>query len=152
MSMEESHRHGRTPCAYRGVNRVIFRFSSAQCFCIRFSVKLSDLVSSPIDSFFPSFRIHSIVIANCLKLSQILNNAALQLWRDTTKVTVLLTQNYRATDPTVFSVFDRIRCGICTSAGSPLSRFWEKWDIPGSDHLLERLELGRSQFCLGAVN
>ena len=35
-------------------------------FCFRFSVKLSDLVSSPIDSFFPSFRIHGIVVINYL--------------------------------------------------------------------------------------
>jgi hypothetical protein len=35
-------------------------------FCIRFSVKLSDLVLSPIDSFFPSFRIHGIVVIHHL--------------------------------------------------------------------------------------
>jgi hypothetical protein len=35
-------------------------------FCFRFSVKLSDLLSSSIASLFPSFRIHGIVVIDRL--------------------------------------------------------------------------------------
>src|ERR1700733_6894931 len=63
MRMEEEHEHGRTTCAYRGVNGVTFRFI-AQSSASGSPSKLSDLVSSSIDSFFPSFRIHSIVVIN----------------------------------------------------------------------------------------
>jgi hypothetical protein len=48
--------------------------------------------------------------------SRKLTHGTLQLWRDTTQQTVLLTQNYRATDPSVFSIFDRVRYGKTTAA------------------------------------
>jgi len=41
-------------------------------FCIRFSVKLFKLVSSPIDVSFPSFGIYSIVVANPRQSSPII--------------------------------------------------------------------------------
>jgi hypothetical protein len=68
MSMGESHEHGRTTCAYGGVNGVNFRVI-AQSSALGSSLKLFNLVSPSIDSLFPSFRIHGIVVINHLPSS-----------------------------------------------------------------------------------
>jgi hypothetical protein len=68
MSMGESHEHGRTTCAYGGVNGVNFRVI-AQSSALGSSLKLFNLVSPSIDSIFPSFRIHGIVVINHLPSS-----------------------------------------------------------------------------------
>jgi hypothetical protein len=65
MSMGDSHGHGGTTCAYEGVNEVNFRVI-AQYSASGSSSKLFNLVSSPIASLFPSFRIHGIVVINRL--------------------------------------------------------------------------------------
>ena len=62
--MEEPHSHMAESRSHLCIAQL--RPIVPQVFCIRFSVKLSDLVSSPIDSFFPSFRIHGIVVINYL--------------------------------------------------------------------------------------
>ena len=60
MRMGELHAHMKEPTGSHSASIVR---SSSSVFCVRFSVKLSDLVSLSNDKFSSSFRIYSAIIA-----------------------------------------------------------------------------------------
>src|ERR1700686_3423376 len=75
MSMGDPHVHMSNPCAYGRVNGVTSASLSLLHRCsIRFSIKLFNLVLSPIDVSFPWFGIYTTDVANPRQSSPILSN------------------------------------------------------------------------------